>query len=83
MRFIKPGNVECWQTCQGHHRWLWGGVGAKNLKERAFPLGRQDMTAKDEAGLASTRTGKRGKWPELPRLGLWLSIQYALEVEEP
>lgn len=41
---------------------------AKNLKERAFPLGRQDMTAKAEAGLVSARTEKRGKWPELPRL---------------
>lgn len=90
MRFIKPGNVECWQTCQGHRLWQRGGVGREYISEESkesqrtsIPLGRQDVTAKDEAGLVSARTGKRGKWPELPRLGLWLSIQYALKVEEP
>lgn len=41
------------------------------------------MTAKDESGLASARTGRRGKWPELPRLGLWFSIQYVPKAEEP
>lgn len=76
MSFIKPGNVECWQTCQGHRRWQWGGVGSESISEESkesqrmsIPLGRQDMPAKDESGLAARKTGKRGRWSELPMLG--------------
>lgn len=56
---------------------------SKESQRTSIPPGRPDMTAKDESGLASSRTGRRGKWPQLPRLGLWLSIQYVPKAEEP
>ena len=52
MRFIKPRDVECWQTCQGHCVWQRGGEGnalqsrSKEFQRKSVLLERRGMTAK-------------------------------------
>jgi hypothetical protein len=83
MRFIKPGNVECWQTCQGHRQWQWGG-GRKRVYfrgEQRIPKSKHppwvDKTCLQGTSLGGHREESGLSFPA----GIPHSVQYTPEIE--